>query len=127
MEKLGVFSQPNSVIDFTWNKNLDIVDSGIDCSEVTEDFIANLGGRALLILSKEYNRYKMFEVTKSDGSTEEYLYHYAWLDNNKRVYDVFLGYKGIPYKEYLAKIGYNKIKEDVIVETINSKVLKAYI
>lgn len=96
----------------------------IDCSEIVEDFINQFGGSALLMLSKEYSINKMVNFIDSSGNSHEYLYHYAWLKNEK-VYDPMLDYFNVEKEYYLYKVIECKLSE-ISVKECSDKNLKCY-
>lgn len=111
------------VENFKFNPN-------VDCSELTEDFLNEFDGTALLILHKNYSRWKEFKVTDSNEDEREYVYHYAFISSDRKVYDVMLGYKGLSLDDYLEKIKVKELNEpsDFTIEEIkNTKMLKSYI
>lgn len=100
--------------------------SNIDCSEITEDLMRDLGGKALLILSKEYKSYKMFDILNPSGKCFRFIYHYALVLDDDSVIDPMLEYYKINIKDYLKETGIFR-NDEVVVKIIDSKTLPVYI
>lgn len=100
-----------------------ICDNGIDCSEIAEQFISMFKGKAFLFLAKDYRKYKMFEITDAQGNNHEFLYHYAYIDNESLVWDPMLGFKGVNIETY--KLITN-IQGSYTTEIVKGPSLKCY-
>lgn len=125
MQKSNSFSKDKSVEIYDRYKAI-AQSSNMDCSEIVEDLIRLIGGKALLILSKKYKSYKMFDIIKSNGEQLKFIYHYALIDNDGKVIDPMLDYYKIGMEDYLRGTGISK-NDEVIVEIINSTSLPVYI
>lgn len=78
-------------------------DSGLDCSEMVEDLNREFGGRAVLLLSKDWRKNKQAQFIDSTGEEKYYYYHYAW-EKDHYVYDPMLGYYRETMRTYLNKV-----------------------
>lgn len=100
--------------------------SGLDCSEMVEDLIRNFGGRALLILSPKHESLNTIEFIDCNSNKHSYVYHYAYVSNDSKVFDPMLGYFDVDYSSYIDRVlGDNS--EEPIIEKINGPNLKTFI
>lgn len=100
-----------------------------DCSEIAEDFLSRFGGSVILILHRNYNSWKTFDVKKSNGDITEYVYHYAYLSDNNEVFDPLLGYSKIDRVGYLNMTCVLELnnESDINIEILRGcKFLKTY-
>lgn len=125
MQKSNSFSRDKSIEIYNEYKSV-AQSSNMDCSEITEDLIRLIGGRALLILSNGYKSYKMFDILKSNGEKLEFIYHYALVTDNNEVIDPMLDYYKVGLSDYLRDTGISK-NDEVTVEIINSTSLPVYV
>ena len=101
-----------------------LVESGLDCSEMVEDFHSKFGGRAVLLLSKDWNKGKKSKFVSIDGEEKEFHYHYAW-EKDGLIYDPMLGYEGVNYENYLRNVIGNG--DVVITGFVDTFPLKTYL
>lgn len=106
-----------------YNEMRDIKDNGIDCSEIAENFIREFGGKALLILSKGYKNYKTFTIHDVCGDSYEFMYHYAYIDNNGLIWDPMLGFDGVNRLTYDSL---TRVKGNVCITEAEGPNLKSY-
>lgn len=98
--------------------------SGMDCSEMVEDLHEKFGGRALLMLSIEWEEGKQAQFIDVCGEEKYYSYHYAW-EKDGFIYDPMLGYYKDTYNSYLRKVIGQGGR--LLVNYVNSFPLRCYL
>lgn len=100
-----------------------IRNSGIDCSEIAENFIRSFGGKALLILSKDYKQNKFFKIHNAYGDSYDFLYHYAYIANDGTIWDPMLDFEGVNRMTYDSIIN---VVGNVTIKEVTGPYLKSY-
>ena len=130
MEKLELFSvEPELSKCFHIQRDLVTQVSGIDCSEVVENFLAKYKGSALLLLSQNYEKGEMFEMHNSNNDMFRFNYHYAFISEDGVIYDAFLGIISKNLYEYLNTTQPHPITLNslIVKEIKDSKTLESFI
>lgn len=97
---------------------------GIDCSELVENYLAEVEGTALLLLHPDWKYGSTFAVVNAFGDVEEYVYHYAYISDDDKVYDSMLGYSNVDIEDYLEL---TKVEGKILKTIVATKQLYAYI
>ena len=101
-------------------------DSGLDCSEMVEDLMDKFQGSALLILSPNYKSLTPINFVDCNDNVIPYVYHYAYLSEEGKIFDPMLGYFNIGYSSYVDRVLEHSSTKPII-EKVCGPYLKTFI